>query len=124
MFVYQAKRTNIVDGDTIDLDIDLGFSMVRSSTRVRLQGIDTHEIFFVDSDSEEYKKGVREAEFVEEWFEAAEEEYDGEYPIEVDTKRDIKGKFGRYIAKIRRRSDGSDLSEDLIDEFGEEVRYE
>lgn len=57
MFVYQAKCVDVVDGDTIDLDIDLGFSMIRSSTRIRLKGVDTHEIFFVDNDSEEYKKG-------------------------------------------------------------------
>lgn len=70
------------------------------------------------------KRGVREAEFVNQWFETAKDEFDGEFSVEVDTNKDVKGKFGRYIAKIKRRSDGSDLSEDLIEEFGDEIRYE
>ena len=43
MFTYYVKKVNkIVDGDTIDVDIDLGFDIAFSS-RVRLAGIDTPE---------------------------------------------------------------------------------
>ena len=43
MYEYSVKKVNkIVDGDTIDVDIDLGFSITYSS-RVRLAGIDTPE---------------------------------------------------------------------------------
>jgi micrococcal nuclease len=43
MYVYNVKKiTNVVDGDTIDVDIDLGFS-ISYSQRVRLAGIDTPE---------------------------------------------------------------------------------
>ena len=43
MFQYYVKKvTNVVDGDTIDVDIDLGFDITFSS-RVRLAGIDTPE---------------------------------------------------------------------------------
>lgn len=43
MYDYNVKKvTNVVDGDTIDVDIDLGFS-ISYSQRVRLAGIDTPE---------------------------------------------------------------------------------
>jgi micrococcal nuclease len=43
MFEYYVKKvTKVVDGDTIDVDIDLGFD-ISFSSRVRLAGIDTPE---------------------------------------------------------------------------------
>ena len=43
MYTYYVKRvTKVVDGDTIDVEIDLGFSIIYCS-RVRLAGIDTPE---------------------------------------------------------------------------------
>ena len=39
---FQAKVKRVVDGDTLDLDIDLGFHITLSE-RVRLMGIDTPE---------------------------------------------------------------------------------
>jgi micrococcal nuclease len=43
MYEYHVKKVNnIVDGDTIDVDIDLGFD-ISFSSRVRLAGIDTPE---------------------------------------------------------------------------------
>ena len=43
MYEYHVKKvTKVVDGDTIDVDIDLGFD-ISFSSRVRLAGIDTPE---------------------------------------------------------------------------------
>lgn len=42
MYVYNAKVNSIVDGDTIDVTLDLGFG-VKYDQRVRLAGIDTPE---------------------------------------------------------------------------------
>jgi micrococcal nuclease len=43
MYEYRVKKvTGVVDGDTIDVDIDLGFN-ISYSQRVRLAGIDTPE---------------------------------------------------------------------------------
>lgn len=42
MFVYQATVDYIVDGDTVDVTIDLGFK-IYSKQRIRLNGIDTPE---------------------------------------------------------------------------------
>ena len=43
MYRYNVEVTRIVDGDTVDVDIDLGFGMVYKKQRVRMMGIDTPE---------------------------------------------------------------------------------
>ena len=43
MYEYNVKITKVVDGDTVDVDIDLGFGMTYKKQRVRLMGIDTPE---------------------------------------------------------------------------------
>lgn len=43
MYTYKAFIRNIIDGDTIDVDIDLGFGVWIQDQRVRLYGIDTPE---------------------------------------------------------------------------------
>ena len=43
MFEYKCVITKIIDGDTVDVDIDLGFDIILSNQRIRLSGIDTPE---------------------------------------------------------------------------------
>lgn len=43
MYEYKVTVVKVVDGDTIDVDIDLGFGMVYKKQRVRMLGIDTPE---------------------------------------------------------------------------------
>mgnify|MGYP001047198197 CR=1 FL=1 len=43
MYEYRCKVRRIVDGDTVDVDIDLGFGIWLSDERVRIMGIDTPE---------------------------------------------------------------------------------
>ena len=43
MYRYNVEVTRVVDGDTVDVDIDLGFGMVYKKQRVRMMGIDTPE---------------------------------------------------------------------------------
>jgi len=43
MYEYKVKVVHIVDGDTIDVDIDLGFKTILTKRRIRLYGIDTPE---------------------------------------------------------------------------------
>ena len=43
MYEYRATIVKVVDGDTVDVDIDLGFGIVLSDERVRIMGIDTPE---------------------------------------------------------------------------------
>lgn len=43
MYQYRAKILKVLDGDTVDIDLDLGFNIVLSNQRVRMAGIDTPE---------------------------------------------------------------------------------
>ena len=43
VYTYRCKVIRVVDGDTVDVDIDLGFSVVLKKQRIRLAGIDTPE---------------------------------------------------------------------------------
>lgn len=119
---YRAQVERVVDGDTIDLKIDLGFGvfLTGDEARVRLRNINTAEIFGVPRGSEEYEAGKRHQEFVKEWVAEAGEE---EWPFFVETwKDDERGKYGRWLAIIIRRNDEAVLNDDLIEEFGEGVR--
>ena len=44
MYEYKCKVIRVVDGDTVDVDIDLGFGVWLHKERVRIQGIDTLRI--------------------------------------------------------------------------------
>ena len=43
MYRYKVSLVKVVDGDTVDVDIDLGFGMSYKKQRVRMLGIDTPE---------------------------------------------------------------------------------
>ena len=43
MYEYRAKTVKIVDGDTVDIDIDLGFDVWIRNQRIRLYKVDTPE---------------------------------------------------------------------------------
>ena len=43
MYEYKAIIKRVVDGDTVDVDIDLGFGVIFANQRIRLYGIDTPE---------------------------------------------------------------------------------
>lgn len=64
MYTYNCIIRRVVDGDTIDVDIDLGFGIWLSNERVRLYGIDTPESR--TSDPVEKYYGMLATEFVEE----------------------------------------------------------
>lgn len=89
---YKAKMVRVVDGDTIDFNIDLGFH-VWMLIRVRLEGVNTPEVHGVKHASEEYQEGLRAMDYVEDWFEENASEW-----CEVETQK--TGKYGRWIAKV------------------------
>lgn len=43
MYQYRAKILKVVDGDTVEIDLDLGFNIVLANQKVRLVGVDTPE---------------------------------------------------------------------------------
>jgi micrococcal nuclease len=91
LFWYRAKVRRVVDGDTIDLEFDLGLDAYRHE-RVRLYGVDAPEIYGVKKESEEYARGVSAKEFVTECLEGK--------MVWVNTIKDKTGKYGRYLAHV------------------------
>ena len=83
-FVYNAEVIRVIDGDTFDLKIDLGFKIIHES-RFRLQNIDTPEIR-----GKERPKGLKVKEYVKKLIEGK--------TIIVETFK--KGKYGRYVSEI------------------------
>lgn len=125
-WLYRARLERVVDGDTLDLTLDLGFRITRKA-RVRLKDVDTAEIWGVQQDSQEYRQGKVHKAFVTGWLHEAEERVDGEWPLITRTYRDRTGKFGRYLADVIRseehapRADPVTLTDALTEEFGEGV---
>jgi len=91
MYTYKGICTRVVDGDTVDITLDLGFNTLIKN-RFRLYGIDSPETFGVKHSSEEYKAGIKSKEKLAELIENKE--------VTVKTFKDKKGKYGRYIAVI------------------------
>ena len=88
MYEYKSRVTKVVDGDTVDVDIDLGFSIILSNQRIRLAGIDTPESR--TRDLEEKKFGLLAKEMVESYCPIGS-------TVTLRTSKDERGKFGRIL---------------------------
>ena len=97
MFKYNAIVDNVVDGDTVDLSIDLGFDIWHKA-RVRLMGLDTPEKWF------DYGKVVKQY---------VEQSLEGKQVQIVSTKTD---KYGRYLVQIYMSGLRSTFNQHLIDQ--------
>ena len=101
MFEYRCKVIRVIDGDTVDVDIDLGFGVWLKKERVRLYGIDTPESRTRDKEEKIYCKAAKAylTKFLEdEWIILKTKEYDA------------KGKFGRILGELWRTSSFTDKS--------------
>lgn len=43
MYTYKCRVNKVIDGDTVDIDLDLGFNIILANQRVRMTGVDTPE---------------------------------------------------------------------------------
>lgn len=107
MYKYKAIIERIVDGDTIDVIIDLGFK-ITTNQRIRLANINTPETYNVKKDSAEYKKGMAAKEFVIQRVEA-----NNNNAIVVTSKE--TGKYGRYIGVIWLADNETSLNVELVE---------
>jgi|APHM01.1.fsa_nt_gi Micrococcal nuclease (thermonuclease) homologs len=110
-WTFKAHPIHVVDGDTVDLRVDLGFRTYKK-IRVRLGGVDTNEIYGVEDDTQEYMTGVEQKEFVERKLFAESER--GEV---IFNSQDEKGKYGRWVGDIFINDES--LTESLVDEWPE-----
>ena len=89
MYEYRANIVRVVDGDTVDVDIDLGFGVWLHKQRIRLYGIDSPESRTRDLDEKKY--GLMAKEFLKK------ELADGAV---LKTRLDGKGKYGRILGEF------------------------
>ena len=91
MYEYRAKVIKVIDGDTVDVDIDLGFGISLNNERVRIMGIDTPESR--TRDKVEKKFGLASKARLKELL--------GKTTVlktQINKKgEDMKGKFGRVL---------------------------
>ena len=90
MYEYKCKVVRVVDGDTVDVDIDLGFGVWMRKQRIRMYGIDTPESR--TSDKVEKKYGLAAKDFLVKWTNAGE--------LTLRTFKDDRGKFGRILGEL------------------------
>jgi micrococcal nuclease len=107
MYQYKAKILKVLDGDTVDIDLDLGFNIVLSNQRVRMAGIDTPESRTVDK--EEKIRGTLSKKKL------AEKLPIGSYvTIETQKSDNNDDKFGRILA-VFILEDKTNLNQWMID---------
>jgi len=111
LYRYKGKVLRVIDGDTLEVLIDLGFYTFKKA-KIRLKGINAPEIFHPKS-KEERKKGLEAKKFLSSLFKDSNEVYLRVYK---------KGKYGRWIVDLLLK-DGT-LINDLLAERGYASRIE
>lgn len=117
MYEYRCKVTRVIDGDTVDVDIDLGFDIILRDERVRIMGIDTPESR--TRDKVEKKFGLASKARLKELIGGK------SGPIlktQINKKgEDMRGKFGRILGDFI-TEDGRMVTDILVEE-GHAVAY-
>jgi len=90
-WIYNAEVKKVVDGDTFDIFIDLGFDTFRKG-RVRLYGVNTPESR--TTNLEEKKMGLAAKEFTDQWIKKAGSK------VKIETILDKNEKYGRILARV------------------------
>ena len=114
MYEYRARVIKVIDGDTVDVDIDLGFGVWLKDERVRIMGIDTPESRTRDKVEKKFGLAAK----------ARLKELLGATPI-LKTQvgkggEDMKGKFGRILGDFL-TEDGKKCGELLVKEGHAEI---
>ena len=104
MYRYKVFVTRIVDGDTVDVDVDLGFGMIYKKQRVRMMGIDTPESRTRDLEEKFYGKASK----------ANLERILKDQDIQMVSHD--KGKFGRILGELFIGDSSYIINQQQIDE--------
>lgn len=102
MYEYRARMLKVVDGDTIDLDVDLGLR-VHVHERIRLLGINAPELHSSNADEREAAK--KASDFLR--------SLTANGDLTVKTQKDSQEKYGRYLGTLF-DSTGLNINEELI----------
>lgn len=106
LYYYWAKVVDVYDGDTITVEIDLGFTSKRLE-KLRLAGINAPEL-----KKEEREAGLKSRDILRKWI--------LDKKVVVLTEKDKTGKYGRYIATVY--YDGENINKKLVDQGYAEFR--
>lgn len=87
-YIYRAQVVSVYDGDTITVNIDLGFGVWLYKQKIRLYGINTPEVR-----GEEREEGLVSRDALRAMLPTGKD-------IVLETKRDKKGKYGRWLAEV------------------------
>lgn len=107
-YIYDAMALRVVDGDTLDVEIDLGLD-VRHRTRLRLYGLDAPELHARDPRERERAEAARDRLI----------ELVADRPLILRTIKDHREKYGRYLAEVTARGHEDqlvDVNRTLLDE--------
>ena len=114
MWTYRAKVIRVIDGDTVDVDVDLGFGIWQKNERVRIMGIDTPESRTRDKIEKKFGLAAK----------AKLKSLLGPKPVLQTTiskkGEDMKGKFGRVLGDFI--VDGKQVTE-IMCKTGHAVPY-
>ena len=91
MFEYRARILRVIDGDTVEADLELGFN-VSLRTTLRLAGIDTPEVR-----GPEQQQGRAATAYLKLLLDKL---AGPEHEVTVRTQKDRAGKYGRYLADL------------------------
>jgi micrococcal nuclease len=115
MYEYRVKIVKVIDGDTVDVDIDLGFGIVLTDERVRIMGIDTPESR--TRDKVEKKFGLASKARLKSLLGKT-----GILKTQINKNgEDMKGKFGRILGDFV--VEDSRMVTDILVEEGHAVAY-
>ena len=117
MHTYKCTILRIVDGDTVDVDIDLGFGVWMHKERVRMMGIDTPESRTRDKVEKAF--GLASKERLKELLPTGSTQV---LKTEIDRSgEDSRGKFGRVLGDFL--TDDERRCTDILVEEGHAVAY-
>ena len=105
IFVYRARAVRVVDGDTCDLIVDLGFRMT-TIQRFRLLGVDTPELH--STDVKERERAVAATQALTSMLSSGA----GDWPLLVRTQK--SDSFGRWLAEIWVEATGTNINTSLL----------
>ena len=111
MYEYYYKVLRVLDGDTLDVDVDLGFSTTLNKQRIRMYGIDTPESR--TRDKEEKVRGLISKEVLKRYCQVG---------GKIVLISHGKGKYGRILGEIF-TTDGLCINDYMCQE-GYAVRYD
>lgn len=102
LYMYSARFHKVIDGDTIDVDIDLGFGTWLHGRRLRLYGLDTPE--------KNTPEGVKAKQFTTDW---VSKYIDKDGMLVIKTLSDKPDKYGRLLATVYGETKAS-LNDELL----------